>query len=408
MILIKNKMKKVMFLVAFLGLVVSVNAQCGSVGSGIRALTQDKIPEAKELFTKAGQEIKDAEAKNDSLGIKCYAKYYYGFGSAIFQEFESQPKLDLVSKIILLNKSEKYLAQFFDLNYDDASYKAKAKTDLEAVANRQKEVAYDYFQNADYQTALRLFEKCIVNKLILGENYLDLHAYESATITAMRIGAYQKALDYNDVIINNPTLKVGPTANEQDKNLVRKAELLSSLGKKEEALVVLDSAKILFPENTAIEFQQLTIYMDAKDYNKAIVVLENITTKIPNREDLFLTMGQIYNSIGEVEQSFNAYKKALAINKESINALYGLGAYYVSESNSEVEILNNTTDEAERAKIIAKRNKNFDKAIQYFEELLVVDPKDMSTLKALKKVYEMKDDKVKTEEIKARITTIIE
>ena len=397
-------MKKTGFTVAFLGVVILANAQCGSIDSGIRALTQDKIPEATVLFEKASKEIVAAESKNDFLDIKCYAKFYYGSGSTFLQELEYHPKLDLVEKIALLNKSEKYFRKFFDLNYGDKSYNAKVQTDLEAVANRQKEVAYDYFQNGDYETALILFEKCIANKSILGLTYLDLHAYESATITATRAGEYTKALNYNQVIINNPTVKVGSSENKQDKNLARKVSLLSNLGRNDAALVILDSTRNLFPENTSIEFQQLTIYMDTKNYDKALQVLESLTTKITDREDLFLTMGQIYSVVGNIDKSFNAYKKALTINTESINALYGLGAYYVNRTNLEVEMLNSTTDTTRRAQMITERNKNFDKAIYYFEKLLKADPKDIPTLNALKKVYEMKEDKEKVEEIKARIT----
>lgn len=401
-------MKKIIFSIAFLGLVNSVDAQCGSINSALRALTQDKIPEAKTLFAEAEGELKQKEAENDSLSTKCYAKFYYGIGSTYLQELEYHPKMDLVSKIALLNKSEKYFAKFFELNYDDKSYIAKVTTDLEAVANRQKEVAYDYFQNGDYSTALNLFEKCIKNKKILGADYLDLHAYESATITGIRLGENEKALEYNQVIIDNPTLKIGPSPNKQDKNLARKAVLLKELGRGEEALAILDSAKKLFPENTAIEFQQLTIHMDDKDYKKAIVVLESLTTKITDREDLYLTMGQIYNSTGATEKSFNAYKKALTINSKSVNALYGLGAYYVNKSNEDVQELNETKDEAKRNKILSERTKNFDEAIGYFEQIIVLDPKDRSTLNALLKVYEMKEDTVKIEETKAKIAAINE
>ena len=400
-------MKKIIFSIAFLGMIISVNAQCGSIKAGMKALTQDKITKAKTLFEKANNEIKEAEAKKDSLPTKCYARYYYGTGATIFQEYLTQPTLDLVTKISLLNKAESLFAKFLNLDFEDNSFKAKAITDLEAVANSQKEVAYDYFQNGDYETAFRLFEKCLVNKTKLGLAQLDLHAYESAVITALRLGEYDKALKYNEFLIKNPTLKVGTEANKQDENLIRKSELLVNLGRTQEAFKVLDTAKILFPNNSNIELQQLRMFIDAKDNNSAINILESLTSKITSRIDLFLIMGQIYSEMKQADKSYEAYKKALSLDPKSINALYGIGAYYVNKSNTFVQEHNNLDESKTNGKegqvILNEINKSFDKAIHYFELLLEVDPKDRSTLNALKKIYEMKKDQFKVDAINQKL-----
>ena len=400
-------MKKIIFSFAFLGMIISSNAQCNSIKAGMKALTKDKIVEAKSLFEKVGNEIINAETNKETIPPKCYAKYYYGTGATIFQEYLTQPDLDLVTKISLLNKAESFFDKFFKLNFEDKSFKAKAITDLEAVANSQKEVAYDYFQNGDYETAFRLFEKCLINKTKIGQKQPDLHAYESAVITASRLGEFDKALNYNEVLINNPSLKIGTESNKQDKNLIRKAELLGSLGRTEEALKVLDSAKVIFPNNADVELQQLRILLDVKDNDKAINVLESLTLKVSNRVDLFLIMGQIYSEKRQADKSYEAYKKALSIDSESINALYGMGAYYVNKSNGYVQELNNLTlsqdNKKARQEIIDEMNKNFDKAIHYFDLVLKIDPDDQSTLIALKKIYEMKEDQVNVEKINEKI-----
>ena len=400
-------MKKIIFTIAFLGIIISVNAQCGSIKAGMKALTQDKITKAKTLFEKADFEIKNAESKKDSLPIKCYARYYYGVGATIFQEYQTQPSLDLVTKISLLNKAESLFSKFFNLNFEDKSINAKAITDLEAVANSQKEVAYDYFQNGDYETAFRLFEKCLVNKTKLGSSQLDLHAYKSAVITALRLGEYQKALKYNEFLIINPNLKVGTEVNKQDENLIRKSELLSKLGRTKEAMEVLDTAKILFPNNSNIELQQLGIFIDAKDNNSAINILESLTSKITTRIDLFLVMGQIYSEMKQTDKSYEAYKNALSIDPKNVNALYGIGAYYINKSNKYIQEHNNLdaskTNNKEGQGILNEINKSFDKAIYYFELLLEVDPEDRSTLNALKKIYAMKKDQAKVDEINQKL-----
>ena len=109
-------MKKIIFSFAFLGMIISSNAQCNSIKAGMKALTKDKIVEAKSLFEKVGDEIMNAETNKETIPPKCYAKYYYGTGATIFQEYLTQPDLDLVTKISLLNKAESFFDKFFKLN----------------------------------------------------------------------------------------------------------------------------------------------------------------------------------------------------------------------------------------------------------------------------------------------------
>jgi len=202
------KMKKIVVSAALLIGGVSVQAQCGSVDKGMRSILTNKISEAEESFTAAGNEIKEAESKDQPMEAKCYAKYYYGSGHVALQNYLNNEPKDLVSKVAMLDKAEGYFAEFFTLAYEDKSFKARAITDLESVANQQKNVAVDYFNEGDFETALRLLEKAIQNKAKLGVNHLDLHAYQSASITANRLGEYQKAIQYNDVLIKNPQLLI--------------------------------------------------------------------------------------------------------------------------------------------------------------------------------------------------------
>ena len=149
------------------------------------------------------------------------------------------------------------------------------------------------------------------------------------------------------------------------------------------------------------------MFIDAKDNNSAINILESLTNKITSRIDLFLIMGQIYSEMKQADKSYEAYKKALSLDPKSINALYGIGAYYVNKSNTFVQEHNNLDESKTNGKegqvILNEINKSFDKAIHYFELLLEVDPKDRSTLNALKKIYEMKKDQAKVDAINQKL-----
>ena len=401
-------MRKIVVSVAFLIAGFSAQSQgCGVINKASRALTLDEIEKAKTLFEEANKEIKVAEDKDQPLEAKCYAKYYYGAGSTALRVYNNSDVKDLVSKVVLLNKAEAFILDFFALEYQDKSYTSKAITELESIANNQKSIAVDFFNKGDFEQALMLLEKAIFNKSKLGENYLDLHGYKSALITALRIDEFEKALNYNAILIANPQLKINKKVNDQEENLVKKSEILNSMGRTQEAIAVLDSSIKVFPGSTKIQEAQLSVYIAISDDQASLDVLEVLTQKIKDNERFYLMMGRIYNDKGFFDKSYNAYKTALSINPKSLYALYGMGAYYVNKSNEYVNSLNevgsSASDNVTKSVTVAEREKNFDKAIHFFNLYLEQEPGDKATINALKKIYSEKGDDAKVEEINQKL-----
>jgi tetratricopeptide (TPR) repeat protein len=401
-------MKKIVVSVVFLIAGFSAQSQgCGVINKASRALTLDEIEKAKTLFEEANKEIKAAEDKDQPLEAKCYAKYYYGAGSTALRVYNNSDVKDLVSKVVLLNKAEAFILDFFALEYQDKLYASKAITELESIANKQKSIAVDFFNEGDFEQALMLLEKAIFNKSKLGENYLDLHGYQSALITALRIDEFEKALNYNAILIANPQLKINKKVNDQEENLVKKSDILNSMGRTQEAIAVLDSSIKVFPGSTKIQEAQLSVYIAISDDQASLDVLELLTQKIKDNERFYLMMGRIYNDKGFFDKSYNAYKTALSINPKSLYALYGMGAYYVNKSNEYVNSLNevgsSASDNVTKSVTEAEREKNFDKAIHFFNLYLEQEPGDKATINALKKIYSEKGDDAKVEEINQKL-----
>ena len=76
------------------------------------------------------------------------------------------------------------------------------------------------------------------------------------------MGEYDKAIQYNDVLIKNPQLKIANKVNNQEVNLVKKSEYLNNAGDVEKALAVLDSAEKVFPTSLPIKKKKLQIYTE--------------------------------------------------------------------------------------------------------------------------------------------------
>ena len=400
-------MRKIVVLVALITFIISAHAQCGSVEKGIRLLKINDIVGAQKNFEAAGEEIKKAEKENTPPEVKCYAKYYYGSGSSILNNFQNNKPKELADQVSMLDKAEAFFEEFFTLQYEDKQYKVMAVTELEAVANKQKEIAFDFYIEKDYTTSLMLFEKCIENKSKLGVNHLDLHAYQSASIVANALGNYEKAIKYNDVLIQNPQLKIANKVNNQETNLVKKSEYLNNLGNVEKALSLLDSVEKVFPASLPIKKKKLQIYTEVNDDDSALELLEELTKIVTDDVRYYVIMGRIYNNKGFSKKSYDAYTKALQIDDKNKLAIFGMGAYYINRSNEYVNSLNgvgnSASDQAAKAGTVEQQHKNFDKAIYYFNEYLELEPGDRSALNALKKIYKAKGDEAMVEEINKKL-----
>ena len=308
----------------------------------------------------------------------------------------------MVEKVALLDEAEKHFINFFELSFQDKSYTTRASTDLEAVANRQKGLAIDYYNEKDFESAMRLFEKVIRNKSRLGKNYLDLHAYESAAITSAILGNFDKAIQYINVLLNNPDMKVNGEVNDPEKNLRRKSSYLADKGNTKEALASLDSALKVFPESIDLKKEKLRIYNDLGNLDTVLVLLEDITKEIDDDVQMYTVMGGIYVKKGLLDKSYKAYQNALKIDPENKYAIFGLGVYYINRSNEYVNTPD-TVSEEESDRIVKEQHKNIDQAVFYFNKYLEIEPGDKPTLTTLKQIYQAKGNEEKLAEINKQL-----
>ena len=402
-IIIKRQMKKITIIISLLVFSNTIYAQgCKSVSKGMAAINKSKIEEAQKHFDTAAIEIEQAKTNGEALQTKCYAKYHYGMGHIAWQNYETSNAVDLVEKVALLDEAEKHFVDFFELSFEDKSFTTRASTDLEAVANRQKGLAIDYYNSKDFESAIRLFEKAIQNKSRLGDNYLDLHAYESAAITSSILGNYEKAIQYIDVLLNNPEVKVNGEQNNKEQNIRRKASYLAGNGNINEAIESINSALKLFPKSLELKKEKLKIFNDIGNMDTVLVLLEDITREVEDDVQMYTVMGGIYVKKGMLDESYDAYQKALQIDPDNKFAIFGLGVYYINRSNEYVNTPDSVSQE-ESDRIVKEQHKNIDKAVIYFNQYLEIEPGDRPTLTTLKQIYQAKGNEEKLAEINKQL-----
>jgi tetratricopeptide (TPR) repeat protein len=156
-----------------------------------------------------------------------------------------------------------------------------------------------------------------------------------------------------------------------------------------DALVQVARAK--FPANDDLLKLQLQAYLDREDFAGAIAKLDEALAKEPNNPLYLYNAGFLYHQkLKNTPKGIEYYQKAIAADENYVDAIYMLGLVYIDESNKFVEQINALPRNATQKQfddLDKKKNAELAKALSYFERSYKVNPKDMSTLEALREVY---------------------
>jgi Flp pilus assembly protein TadD len=87
------------------------------------------------------------------------------------------------------------------------------------------------------------------------------------------------------------------------------------------------------PKN--VEMQKVKALIDKKDYKPAVPLLKAVLAKAPKNADAWNLLGYTHRKLGQVDQAFDFYRKALAINAEHRGALEYLGELYLQTGKPE-------------------------------------------------------------------------
>ncbi len=148
--------------------------------------------------------------------------------------------------------------------------------------------------------------------------------------------------------------------------------------------------RTMFPGNKSLLLLELQKYLDTKQYDKAMVNLEQAMVTDPTNELYPYLQGYIYQTeVKDLEKAKAAYAKAIAINPDKIEAQYMSGLIYVDKANEITEKMNKLSlnEKSKYDKLQTEQQEAFKNALPFFVKAREIDPKDMDTLKALKEVY---------------------
>jgi len=172
------------------------------------------------------------------------------------------------------------------------------------------------------------------------------------------------------------------------------ANLLRQNGRDEDALLELQSARAMFPREQSLIIEELNIYLEAKDFERAENNLKLAAEGDPTNEILWFSLGSVYDNLDKDDLAAEAYLKALELKPTYFDANYNLGAMYFNQAVQGTNEANDmwkprmTKSESDKQKGLEEAAKEmFTEARPFLEAAHSENAEDIDTIRSLRDIY---------------------
>ncbi len=363
----------------------------------------DKLPKAKAAIDEA---TVHAETSGDAKTWIYRGKIY----QAIFEQ-KLKEELDKQEKLIQ-DAGRRNNAAYFNVNADELG------TAMEAYMKERELDPKKYFYEEGKQKMTECMthfhskgistynEKQFANalpfymKAIEAGKFLqmtDTMLYHDAALTAERGAVYDQAKMLYEKLIEMK-YRQGATYSSL-------ADIYFTVKDSAGALGVVKRGRAAYPDDLNLLIAETNFYLRSGKMSEAEANLKMAVEKSPNNPQLYYTLGNIYDNLGnpkndkgkdlekpkdyevQVGKAENYYKKAIALDTNYFDAIYNLGALYNNHGVAIMVASDKITDQAKNAKENARAQEEFKKALPYLEKCLRIEPKDKPTMYALRQLY---------------------
>lgn len=246
------------------------------------------------------------------------------------------------------------------------------------------------YEQADYAAAVTAFETSLeVSQL---ESEYDTSAAFNVSLCAFNAAQYDKAIKYAQIVVNSSIATPNIYAIQ--------AESYFQSGNRDAAVQTMDAAVARFPEDKTVYTSASSVYLRIGLNEKAGEILNTALEKWGDDASFQLFLGIAYENDKEYEKAEAAYKKALEINPEYMDAIFDLGAFYVNQGirlNDEANALP-LEETAKYDELRAQANQSLNQALPYLQQVIEKQPDNIKVMMTLRDVYVQLG---KTEEAKA-------
>lgn len=250
---------------------------------------------------------------------------------------------------------------------------------------------YDY-DAKNYTNALTSFELSYSISESKDSNMLN-----SCALSAYLSNNYDKAKSYYQKMIDN---KQG-----LGKTYSTLVDVYFAAKDTTGGLAVLKKGRAAYPNDVALLISETNFYLRNNQSKEAIDNLNQAIKAEPTNANLYLVRGNMYDNLANpkdkdgkdlekpkdypdmFKKAEEDYKKAIELKPDYFDALYNLGALYNNNGVYIAKAADKITDNAKYQAENQKATEEFNKAVPVLEKAHEINPKDKSTMYALKQIY---------------------
>ncbi len=241
-------------------------------------------------------------------------------------------------------------------------------------------------QNAeDYDNAIKQ-TKALLDMNYKGQTYKATNSANGETVEFANKTQLTSAIEKTNGLYVDPVI----AGDVRPDLYIAMASMYKKTGDTINYDATVSAGRAVFPDNKSMLLLELQKYLDTKQYDKAMVNLNQAMEADPTNYLYPYLIGYIYQTdLKDYTKANEYYDKAIAINPDKIEPQYMKGLIYVDQANTITEKMNKLKlNETTKYNQYQKEQKEmFEKALPFFERAREIDPKDVDTMKALKEVY---------------------
>ena len=167
-------------------------------------------------------------------------------------------------------------------------------------------------------------------------------------------------------------------------------------------------ARAEFPNDVSLINLELQGYIDAKEYDKALDILEVAIQQDPQNSIYYYVKGFIYQTnVKDNDKALEAYAKVMEIDPNNFDAYFMSGVVWYDQGKAILDEMNqlgmSKADLKKYDELAKVKDELFGKSLPYFENAYELNSNDVETVKALWEVYRQLKNREKTMEMKAKL-----
>ncbi|RED94377.1 tetratricopeptide repeat protein [Marinoscillum furvescens] len=253
------------------------------------------------------------------------------------------------------------------------------------------------FQNSEFEEAVEAFENSYA---IVPE---DTNSYVNAAYAAHNGELYDDAVRNYRLAIDN-----GATSKDLYYNYVN--ILATAMGEKEKALEVIDEALEQFPADGPLSKNKVNILIELGKIDEAKGNLEDAIKSEPDNENLYFTLGVLYDELDNMEKANEAYKSAIEINPEHYESNFNYGVNLINSANEIIKESNNLgmskADQKKAKELEPVIQEKLKEALPQWEHIHKIAPTDKTAIETLAYIYTQLKMYDKAEEMSEKLDNL--